>query len=52
MEKTGETPTNDLHVTLDISAEGFNITTNRFVENKHMAVLLKAIAIILQEKNE
>ena len=52
MEKAGETPTKDLRVILDISAVGFEITTNRFVEDKHMAVLLKAIAITLQEKHE
>ena len=52
MEKAGKTLTEDLNVVLEISAEGFHITTSRFVEDKHMAVLLKAIAITLQEKHE
>ena len=52
MEKAGETLTKDLRVILDISTVGFEITTSRFVEDKHIAVLLKAIAITLQEKDE
>lgn len=52
MEKAGEKPTEDLRVTLDIFAEGFKIQTSRHVEDKDMAVLLKAVSITLQENHE